>query len=196
MWTTPRHSFIDENVLPARNACCGGSVHEIGCIPEAIYLKPGELYAGRPPARITTVLGSCIAITMYDRENHAAAICHALQPACPKASSSFCMSCSQKYRSVRCAVSEMARRMERLNAFSKDLEIKIFGGAALLGGTEGRRKGGRVGEQNIEATKRALAEYGLRVHAMEVGGSVGRKIIFDTTSGVVFLKRIESFRAK
>ncbi len=196
MWTTPRHSSIDKNVLPARNPCCYPSVKGNVRIPEAIYLKPGELYAGRSPACITTVLGSCIAITMYDRVNHAAAICHALQPVCPKASSDFCLNCSQKYRSVRCAVGEMVRRMKRLNAFGRDLEIKVFGGAALLRGAGDGRKGRSVGEQNIEEAERVLDEYGLRVHVMEVGGSVGRKIIFDTTNGAVFLKRIESFRGR
>ena len=45
-----------------------------------ITLKPAELFISERPAIVRTVLGSCVAVTMYDRQLGIAAICHALLP--------------------------------------------------------------------------------------------------------------------
>ncbi|HOP41774.1 MAG TPA: chemotaxis protein CheD, partial [Geobacteraceae bacterium] len=45
-----------------------------------IFLKPGEMHFAVNPTIVTTVLGSCIAVTMYSKELHTGAICHAILP--------------------------------------------------------------------------------------------------------------------
>jgi chemotaxis protein CheD len=85
----------------------------------------------------------------------------------------------------------MIKRMREMDAFHKDIEIKVFGGAAQFIGHGGRKSRKTVGEQNIEAARRILSEYGVDIQAMQVGGTSGRKIIFDTSDGAVFLKKIK-----
>lgn len=193
MWTTPNHGrFMDDCSVGRRVSAGGAAMGGHVCRPEAVYLKPGGLYAGRPAARVTTVLGSCVAVTMYDPRSRAAAMCHAIQPVCPEASSGCHMKCAEKYKSVRCAVDEMTRRMKKMTAFHDDIEIKVFGGAALFESPDGRCRCKTVGQQNVEAARRHLAEYGFRIRVLQVGGGAGRKIIFDTSSGAVFLKWIKT----
>ena len=48
-----------------------------------VYLKPGELHFATGPTVVSTVLGSCVSVTMFDRLSGAAAICHALLPEGP-----------------------------------------------------------------------------------------------------------------
>ena len=45
-----------------------------------IFLKPGEVHFGRDPARVITVLGSCVSVIMYHRHTMIGAICHAVMP--------------------------------------------------------------------------------------------------------------------
>jgi chemotaxis protein CheD len=194
MWTTPDRHTTAEAESAGLSACGRSRVEGERPIPEAIYLKPGELFSGCRPARITTVLGSCVAVTMYDRKRHAAAICHAIQPICRQAAPNCHNRCSDRYRSVECAVHEMIRRMDWMGGSRDELEIKIFGGAAILGDRPGMKGERSVGGQNIESARRVLAEYGLPIRAMVVGGGVGRQIIFVTSNGSVFLKRIASIR--
>jgi chemotaxis protein CheD len=81
-----------------------------------------------------------------------------------------------------------------MGASRDELEIKIFGGATVLGERRGMKREKSVGGQNVEAARRVFAGYDLPIRVMVVGGSVGRKIIFDTSNGVVFLKCIASIR--
>jgi chemotaxis protein CheD len=161
---------------------------------DAVYLKPGELFSGELATHVTTVLGSCVAITMYDPKSHAAAICHAIQPVCRRAALKCNHLCADEFRSVDCALDEMLRRMDRMGAVRDEMEIKVFGGAAIIGRSRGRQREGGVGGQNVDAARQMLAEYGLSISVMVVGGCEGRKIIFDTGTGAVFLKRIKSIR--
>ena len=43
---------------------------------DGLFLHPGELYAGRRPLRIRTILGSCVAITLWHPGTLMAAMCH------------------------------------------------------------------------------------------------------------------------
>lgn len=196
MWTTLNHCLVADHGLPDQYVCEPGADTEALPKPEAVYLKPGELFSGRRTSRVTTILGSCVAVTMYDRKRRAAAMCHAVQSICRSQAVNCRIDCGEKFKSVGCAIDEMVRQMEKMGACHDDIEVKMFGGAALLWEQCGREVGTRVGDLNVKVARRVLAEYDFRIRVMEVGGSVGRKIIFHTSNGAVFLKRIESIRVK
>jgi len=47
-----------------------------------------------------------------------------------------------------------------------------------------------IGRQNITAAEQVLKSEGLKMHAVDVGGLLGRKIYFYTDTGEVLLKRL------
>jgi len=47
---------------------------------ERYFLKPGELMITEVPTIVTTVLGSCVAITMFSERCSVGGICHAMLP--------------------------------------------------------------------------------------------------------------------
>lgn len=196
MWTIHNHCSMAENGPTDPNAYGRRVSTEALCEPVVVYLKPGELFSGRQAARVTTVLGSCVAVTMYDRKRRVAAMCHAIQSTCRSEAENCITGCGEKFKSVRCAIDGMVRQMAQMGASHDDIEIKMFGGAALLWEQRDGDRGMSVGDLNVVAARRALAEYGFRIRVIKVGGTVGRKIIFHTSDGSVFLKRIESFRSK
>jgi chemotaxis protein CheD len=53
-----------------------------------------------------------------------------------------------------------------------------------------------IGMKNIEAVKVALAKQKIRLLAEEVGGSNGRKITFNTATGVALVKRFNGEMTK
>ncbi|MDA8137741.1 MAG: chemotaxis protein CheD [Desulfobacteraceae bacterium] len=159
-----------------------------------IYLKPGEVCVSTRPITVTTVLGSCISVTLYNRITHAAAICHALQPRCPKTplcSESCPPECKGRYRFASCAIEGMSRQMLKLGALPKDLEVKLFGGAAMIGSLRPENAANSVGQQNVKAAMETLGNCGLVLKVMDVGGGFGRKIVFDTSTGDVLMKRLQ-----
>jgi chemotaxis protein CheD len=154
-----------------------------------IYLKPGELCFSKRPVVVTTVLGSCVAATFYHAATGLAAICHALQPKCP--SSDPCVDdCTVRYRYAVCAITAMTRQMSARGVWPREIEVKLFGGAALMGTTRTAGAAPSIGQQNVRAAMDTISDCGLILKVMDVGGTFGRKIIFDTATGEVLLKRL------
>ncbi len=155
----------------------------------SLYLKPGEYYLGDRPIRITTVLGSCVAVSLYHRPSRLACICHVLAPACkPEV---HCQDkCTQAYRYVNCMIPAMVRSFTTRGIASKEIETKLFGGASVIG--EPCRSGDEesIGALNIAAARKAIDHLGLVIKIEDVGGCVGRKIVFDTSTGDILLKRL------
>lgn len=161
---------------------------------EKVYLKPGEMCFCQVPVLVTTILGSCVAVTMWSPRLGLAAICHAVQPVCPKIAKGCPEHCMKKYHYVSCVIPEMIHLMTSRGAMADELEVKLFGGAAVLATPASQS----VGRQNIEMARSVLRDNGLRLKVHQVGGQHGRKLIFNTHTGEVLLKRIryaESLRA-
>ena len=146
------------------------------------YLKPGELCVAREPTLVTTVLGSCVSITLFGPRLRIGAICHALLPAgeCERRG-------QEAFRFLNCAFEHMLERLEGLGLAMAEIQAKAFGGA--LGVSPG---GGRfgVGTRNAELACSLLANAGLRLAASDLGGTRGRKLLFYTDTGEVFVRRL------
>jgi chemotaxis protein CheD len=159
-----------------------------------IYLKPGEIHYATQPTVVTTVLGSCVAATFFHRPTGLAAICHALQPRC--ANTGQCPGqCATRGRFADCAIEAMSHWMIGRKVPLREIEIKLFGGAALMG-RQARVTTGTIansmGQLNIQAALETLKSNGIALKVADVGGTVGRKIIFDTATGEVWLKRLNA----
>lgn len=146
-----------------------------------IYLKPGEVLVSLKPVLVSTVLGSCIAVTMYSPSRGFGAICHAMLPEN--------IGRDTDLRYVDTALLHLYARVVEHGALD-DLVVKLFGGAQVL--NVGDRAPGRhtVGDQNVTQAESVLASLGLALSARDTGGFRGRKLFFCTRSGDVFLRRM------
>lgn len=151
-----------------------------------LFLKPGQIAVSSEPLLVTTLLGSCVAVTMYSARLQLGGICHAQLPSC--GSSSPCTRehlPSGKY--VDCSIMQMLDRFSARGASSSDIQAKVFGGSDMFDG-HGRNRS--VGRKNIEMALLVLERESIRVVGQDLGGGRGRKIIFHAHSGEVFLKRL------
>ncbi len=152
-----------------------------GSLLEKIYLKPGELVVSEEPVMITTVLGSCISVTMFHPRTGTAAICHGMLPS---------GGTSKKYKYVDVALRYMVSQFNHLEISKKEIHVKLFGGADMFHSGNSGVCNLTVGWQNISTANRCLEEYGLVLAASDVGGKQGRKLIFKTDTGVVYIKKL------
>ena len=136
------------------------------------------------------VLGSCVSVTLYHRRFGLSAVSHGLLPHC-KERSVCAGNCAGYAKFVDCSVHAMARRFKQSGITLQELEARIYGGAEMFGSRSSAGSAASVGSQNIETALNALDDEGLRVYSMDVGGSLGRKIFFDTGTGEVFQKHIQ-----
>lgn len=160
-----------------------------------VYLKPGELCTSEQAIMVTTVLGSCVSATFFHRATGLASICHAMQPWCPHRSpdANKCPpECKDRYRYVVCAIQDMSTKMVKLGVRPRELEVKLFGGAALIGPRRSSIPANSIGQLNVKAAMDTINNCHLVLKVADVGGTFGRKIIFDTGTGDVLMKRLHN----
>ncbi|SKA96577.1 chemotaxis protein CheD [Paucidesulfovibrio gracilis DSM 16080] len=155
-----------------------------------VFLQTGDCFFGVMPTLVTTVLGSCVAVTMYCPEKRMSAICHGFLPDSGEDRSA--RPDPQACRYVDTAVYNMLEAMYKLGARNSTLQVKIMGGAAGLSSSLDRGSNFRIGERNVNMARRILASEGIRISKMDVGGDKGRKVLFLTHTGEAWIKRLSS----
>jgi len=155
--------------------------------PPLLFLKPCEIVLSCEPMVVTTLLGSCVAVTMFSARLRLGAICHALLPSCGQG-----QPCShgeaEAGRYVACAIRLMLDQLKARGVARRDIEAKLFGGSDMFETAVGR--GLSVGGQNIKMALWMLELESVRLVTQDLGGPRGRKIVFHTHTGEVFLKRL------
>lgn len=146
-----------------------------------IFLKPGEVVIARTPVLISTVLGSCIAVTMFSACSSFAAICHAMLP------ENNDRDCDLRY--VDAALKHIHHKIVEYG-IGCDLEVKLFGGAQVLHAGEHDPDRITIGSQNVLKAEEKLKALGFTVSARDTGGLKGRKLFFCTRSGNVYIRQI------
>lgn len=128
-----------------------------------------------------TILGSCVSVTMFSKKAGIGGICHALLPLRPSSAPD-----SEESRYVDSSIARMLKEFRSRGISLNAMEIKVFGGADVLPASAGKT----VGRANIEAAFRTLENHGFRTVVSDVGGTVGRKIVFSTGEGSVRVKKL------
>ncbi len=129
---------------------------------------------------VTSGLGSCVAVAVYDAEAAVGGLLHAMLPAAPSPAEK-----PAKY--VDSGLDQMLTAMYRRDADPDKVAAKLVGGSAMLNISVGDA----IGDRNVEAAERALDEAGVPLVASETGGSTGRSVTFSPANGDVTIDRMD-----
>jgi chemotaxis protein CheD len=156
---------------------------------------------------ITSGVGSCLVITLYDPKLQIGALAHAMLPSSRMQNtqheihpdgdlSSEALSgrqaclvaehVSARVKDTRCidvAIDEMLSWLETQGARREDLEAKLVGGANMFPSFESD-----IGKDNVLDAKEKLKREGIKIVGECVGGTQGRSVDFSPTTGVVTVK--------
>lgn len=147
----------------------------------------GDYFVSNQDVVIHTVLGSCVAVCLYDPGNKIGGMNHILMPSNPDIN---------KYdASARYGINAMELLINgimRLGGNRKKLIAKTFGGANLLMAVS---QGNTVGARNVEFVVDFLRAEKIKILGSDFGGHDSRKIFFHIATGEVFLKRVPSMKA-
>jgi chemotaxis protein CheD len=146
-----------------------------------VYLQPGQLYASSQPSAVTTVLGSCVAICLWDPVAEVGGMNHYLLPF-------FAGSGRGTPRFGNVAVAQLLDRLQAAGALRGRLQAKVFGGACVLEAFRARE--GHLGEKNASVAFKLLEELAIPVVSQDVGGRSGRKLIFHSDTGHAWVARL------
>lgn len=154
---------------------------------EAIYensysLDKGYVYFSKTPAKIHAVLGACVAVCLWDKETHYGCMNHFMHPLARKSSKAT-------PRFGNAAMVAMFRIMDEAGSKTKNVIAQIFGG-----GKPEDHEGEDIGSKNVAVAKKYLNKKGIRIVSEDVGGSLGRKVIFNTATGHAAVLKVEDIR--
>jgi chemotaxis protein CheD len=143
------------------------------------YLHAGQLYATAEPAEVVTILGSCVAVCLYDAARAIGGVNHFMLPGSGP---------TPTPRYAKDAVDLLLSQLLALGARRSRLQAKLFGGASVLKfGTDAMRD---LGARNVEAARVKLAEERIPVVNEDVGGNRGRKLLFSTADGTALVRQV------
>jgi chemotaxis protein CheD len=127
---------------------------------------------------IRTVLGSCIAVCLYDPVAKIGGMNHYLLPS----------GSAEDLRYGKAAIPMLIEQCVREGASEERLVAKIFGGAAMQ--PNAKELSQRVGEANIAFATERLGEHNIPIASHDLGGRYARDIRFDTATGGIKVRRI------
>ena len=145
-----------------------------------VFVHPGKLAASATPCRITTILGSCVAISLHDPTTGVGGINHFLLPRAPHG--------EQSARFGDHALSQLLEAVERLGARRQQLVAKVVGGACVL--DVFRDKATHLGNQNASMAFEALHDLKLPVLMAETGGRKARHVTFYPHTGDLVVRSL------
>src|SRR5512133_271403 len=149
--------------------------------PSFHFLYPSTLFASRDTVVVNTILGSCVAVCLYDRVLNFGGINHYMLPFWNGQGLA-----SPKYGNI--AIHKLYEKMLSLGCSQYNLVAKVFGGGNII---EANIAQFMIGDRNISVAKDVLSELLIPIISQSIGGTHGRKLQFNTSTGEVKQKIIE-----
>ncbi len=144
----------------------------------------GEIMVAESPNLLRAVgLGSCIAVTLYDRDTTIGGLAHIVLPCIEEAHNK-----SNPARFSDVAIGMMIDEMMVQGARIQNVRAKIFGGANMFPEIISSNSTMDIGMRNISAVREELEKHNIEIIAEEVGDHIGRTVLFDTGDGSVVVR--------
>lgn len=151
-----------------------------------VFLRPGDWFFGGGALRVTTLLGSCVALVLWSPRLQVGAMCHCLLPERPRerppdhagpgaASRSPVANPPPDGRYGHEAGQWLQARFAAVGCGLPELQVSLAGGAA--------QGSSSIGPANIAWAQQWAQHHGLRFVQQDVGGRVVRRLAFNTADG-------------
>jgi chemotaxis protein CheD len=152
---------------------------------EIVKVGMADLKICKSPDGLTTLgLGSCVGIAIRDPITGIGGLAHIMLP------------CSREIKDNRnipkfadTGIEELVRQMIAAGAVRTRLVAKIAGGAQMFA-FQSKSSTVRVGDRNVEAVIKKLAELKIPILAKDTGENYGRTVIFYPETGDFVIRAV------
>ena len=150
----------------------------MGLPDDRIYVDAGQVHCSVDALEMSTVLGSCVAVCLWDPRLGAGGMNHYALPTAPHALA------GARYGDA--SIDLLLHGMNGLGCRTADLRAKIFGGANVLPTSNDRG----IGDNNVALALKTLSAHRIPVIARRTGGRNGMYVRFLSGTGKVLVKQI------
>jgi chemotaxis protein CheD len=151
---------------------------------DEIFLHPGEYAVATKECVIHTLLGSCVAITLWHPVHKIGAMSHFILPS---RGARIMAGTSGRYGDE--VLDVMIKELERAGINAKECEARIYGGGNMFP-NPAQTAASNVGQKNGEMARAQLIKRGIPVRAESLFGEGHRKVVFDVETGEVKCQQI------
>lgn len=144
------------------------------------FLIPGDLYVSEREINLKTVLGSCIAVCLYDRKLKRGGMNHFVHAQSNKAHR------DNKYGDI--STEQLIKAMVESGSSRTDLIASVYGGASGHWNSIIEPPG----SLNKKIAMKILKDYGIPVIVEDTGGCFGRTVIFNTETNEIIVEKLQS----
>ena len=144
------------------------------------YLIPGKVFATREPIAVSAIVGSGVVICLWDSVTGIGGATNFLLP------EDFSGEPNLKFGNH--ANRQLLKDLIALGADASRLQAKIFGGSEPQ--TTFSSAPETLGERNVRVAMQFLGAERIRLVDQQTGGTNGRKIVFHTDDGCVWVQKL------
>jgi len=144
------------------------------------FLKPGFICISDEEKSIKTVLGSCISVCLWDKVKKIGGMNHFIYPKFGKNDK------TAKYGEI--SLPYLLKLMRQAGSKTENLIAHIIGGA------DSQSLSSKIGEKNIKLAVKFLEKSKVHIASRDVGGTVGKKVVFNTATGEVLVYKCMKVR--
>lgn len=148
---------------------------------DAVKILPGEYFVTTSDVVLVTVLGSCVAACVRDREKGVGGMNHFMLP---ENGDAGVLSPSARYGTY--AMEVLLNHLMKLGARRQNLEAKVFGGGRVMASLSQSQ----VGERNSQFVQDYLGAEGIPIVAQDLLNIYPRKVYYFPVSGRVMVKKL------
>jgi chemotaxis protein CheD len=149
---------------------------------KSVKIHIGEIYTSAEPTVIETILGSCVSVCLFDPMMKTGGMNHILLPG-----KADLERFDDTTRYGINAMEVLINSMMKLGSKRKNILSKIFGGAHIIKSIDRQMS---PGPKNVRFVEEFLELEEIPIISRNTGGNNGRKILFHTHTGDVFLKTL------
>ncbi|MBW2622806.1 MAG: chemotaxis protein CheD, partial [Deltaproteobacteria bacterium] len=131
---------------------------------------------------ISTVLGSCVAVCIFDRLRKWGGMSHFLFPKAGRKGRP-----TPQYGNL--AIPVLIRLLRKQGSQVENLEAQIFGG-----GKQSLEDSSSIGWRNVKIARKILKNYDVPLVSEDIGGVKGRRILYHTVTNEAIVMRTAKIR--
>ena len=150
---------------------------------EILRVGMADLNVCKSPDGITTLgLGSCVGVCIRDPTAKVGGMVHAMLPDSTQIENN-----SNRAKFADTGIEDLVKKLVAMGGNKARFEAKIAGGAQMFA-FQNKSDMVRVGERNVEASKKKLRELGIPLRAQDTGLNYGRTIVFYPETGELLIR--------
>lgn len=152
---------------------------------QLIEIQSGEVYASDSSIDVIgTLLGSCVAVCLFDKTAAVGGMNHYMLPYGTKEK----IHGVDDLRYGTYAIDYLILQLQKYGARLERLQAKVFGGGRVIPSGQFN-----IAEANVNFAMEYLSAKNIPIMAMDVGGTTGRKIFYRLEDHKVFVKKTVAF---